>query len=392
MKKIAVVTFHRAHNFGSVLQTYALQEYIKQIGNKFGTDIEYKVIDFYTETQEDMYNVYKSGRSIRNIIKNIIASFYVKELKEKHNKFEEFIMKNIHMTKRFITENDLKKDIPDADYYISGSDQIWNVRAKDFSDIYFLDFVNRGRKISYAASFGPLKIDWNQYDKEKYAHLLNEYASVSVREDGSQENIGYLTHQECCVNVDPTLLLNCEQWRKIQSDANYNEGQYILLYCLEPSKEQLKMAKAISKKLKLPILVLRYNNKNDMFNSFVKRYDSGPTDFLAYIDHAALVLSSSFHGTAFSLIYHKPFYVFNGMRDNRIAYILTKTDMVDHSLESLTDVERVTLKKLNEETIELFIKEEVNKSTEYFRKALEFEGKKRIDVIKKYGCTVNNNY
>ena len=80
------------------------------------------------------------------------------------------------------------------------------------------------------------------------------------------------------------------------------------------------------------------------FNSFVKRYDSGPTDFLAYIDHAALVLSSSFHGTAFSLIYHKPFYVFNGMRDNRIAYILTKTDMVDHSLESLTDVERVTLK------------------------------------------------
>lgn len=376
MKKIAVVTFHRAHNFGSVLQTYALQEYIKQIGNKFGTDIEYKVIDFYTETQEDMYNVYKSGRSIRNIIKNIIASFYVKELKEKHNKFEEFIMKNIHMTKRFITENDLKKDIPDADYYISGSDQIWNVRAKDFSDIYFLDFVNRGRKISYAASFGPLKIDWNQYDKEKYAHLLNEYASVSVREDGSQENIGYLTHQECCVNVDPTLLLNCEQWRKIQSDANYNEGQYILLYCLEPSKEQLKMAKAISKKLKLPILVLRYNNKNDMFNSFVKRYDSGPTDFLAYIDHAALVLSSSFHGTAFSLIYHKPFYVFNGMRDNRIAYILTKTDMVDHSLESLTDVERVTLKKPNEETIELFIKEEVNKSTEYFRKALEFEGKK----------------
>lgn len=376
MKKIAVVTFHRAHNFGSVLQTYALQEYVKHLGNEVGVDIEYKVIDFYTEKQEELYNVYKSGRNIRNIIKNIITCFYVKALEEKHNKFDEFITQKIHLTKRFLTENDLKKDIPDADYYISGSDQIWNVRAKDFSDIYFLDFVNRGRKISYAASFGPLKIDWNQYDKEKYAHLLNEYASVSVREDGSQENIGYLTHQECCVNVDPTLLLNCEQWRKIQSDANYNEGQYILLYCLEPSKEQLKMAKAISKKLKLPILVLRYNNKNDMFNSFVKRYDSGPTDFLAYIDHAALVLSSSFHGTAFSLIYHKPFYVFNGMRDNRIAYILTKTDMVDHSLESLTDVERVTLKKLNEETIELFIKEEVNKSTEYFRKALEFEGKK----------------
>ena len=373
MKKIAVVTFHRAHNFGSVLQTYALQEYVKHLGNEVGVDIEYKVIDFYTEKQEELYNVYKSGRNIRNIIKNIITCFYVKALEEKHNKFDEFITQKIHLTKRFLTENDLKKDIPDADYYISGSDQIWNVRAKDFSDIYFLDFVEHGRKISYAASFGPLKIEWNQYNKERYSQLLKEYSAISVREEGSKKNISYLSSQECSVNIDPTLLLTCEQWRQIQSDVNYNKGQYILLYCLEPSKSQLKLENAITKKLKLPIVVLRYNNKNDMFNPYVKRYDSGPMDFLAYIDHAALVLSSSFHGTVFSLIYHKPFYVFDGMKDSRISDILSNTGMTDRNLSYMSDTERVTLEKLDGKIVDNFIKGERNRSKKYLLKALDLE-------------------
>lgn len=375
MKKIAVVTFHRAHNFGSVLQTYALQEYIKQIGREVAVDVEYKIIDFYTKKQEELYKVYKSNVNIKNIIKNIFAFFYAKELKQKYEKFDSFIIENIDITKRFLNENELEKDVPNADYYISGSDQIWNVRAKDFSDIYFLNFVNQGKKISYAASFGPLKINWNKYDSKKYISLLQGYDAISVREEGSKRNINYLIEQECSVNVDPTLLLSCDQWRKIQSNANYNKGRYILLYCLEPSKRQLEMTDAISKKLNLPIVVLRYNNRNDMFNSYVKKYDSGPKDFLAYIDHAALVVSSSFHGTAFSLIYHKPFYVFDGIKDNRIFSILKKTDMIDRSIESLSDIERVTLKKPNEKMIDKFIEDECKKTKKYLWRALEFEEK-----------------
>jgi hypothetical protein len=150
-------------------------------------------------------------------------------------------------------------------------------------------------------------------------------------------------------------------------------GKYILLYCLEPSKEQLIMAAAISKKLKLPIVILRYNNKNDMFNTFVKKYDAGPEDFLAYIDHAALVLSSSFHGTAFSLIYHKPFYVFNGMNDNRISSMLRKTNMVDRSLNCIEDLKRVSLEKPNENEIEILLAQERASSREYLWRALDIE-------------------
>ena len=268
-------------------------------------------------------------------------------------------------------DEELRNNPPIADYYISGSDQIWNVRAKDFLLSYYLDFVKVGRKLSYAASFGPLEIEWDKLDKNKIAKLLNQYDNISVREQGSLKNVEILTKQVGEIHVDPTLLLTKEQWRKVQSNIKSGLGKYILLYCLEPTKEQLKIANAISRKLELPILVLRYNNKNDMFNSYIKKYDSGPRDFLAYIDNAALVLSSSFHGTVFSIIYHKPFYVFNGMNDNRISTLLTKTNMVDRSISKIEDIERISLISPDEQIIENVLERERNKSKSYLRRALE---------------------
>lgn len=379
LKKVAVITFHRAHNFGSVLQTYALQKFVQRIGQENGTEIDYTVIDLYTTVQENLYKVFKPWRNPRNAVKNILTIPHAKALRIKHGKFTRFVNGRFRLTKRYISEEELKNDPPEADYYISGSDQIWNVRAKDFSSAYFLDFVRKGKKISYAASMGPLKINWADYDAESCASALSEYAAVSVREQGSADNVAAISDVKSDIHVDPTLLLSVAEWRKVQSDANYHDGQYILLYCLEPTKEQLAMAKSVSKKLKLPIVVLRYNNKNDMFNHFVKKYDSGPEDFLAYIDHAALVLSSSFHGTAFSLIYHKPFYVFNGMKDNRIASILMKTKMAERSLESVSDTERVTLEAPDAQVIEELLDEERQKSRLYIEETLEIRNTNQMN-------------
>lgn len=371
MKKIAVITFHRAHNFGSVLQTYALQECVKLLENEQQEDVNYQVIDLFTEKQEQLYAVFKKNNCVKNIVKNILALPYSKKLKKKYDKFNAFIKKNFYLTDRYMNDEELYNNPPKADYYISGSDQIWNVRALDFSSSYYLDFVEKGKRISYSASFGPLNIDWSQYNAEKVVDCLEKYECISVRENGSAENIQKLIGQEVEIHVDPTLLLKKEQWRKVQSNANYNSGKYILLYCLEPSKKQLKLADAISKKLELPIVVLRYNNKNDMFNHYVKKYDSGPEDFLAYIDHAALVISSSFHGTVFSMIYHKPFYVFGGMNDNRISTMLIKMGMEERSLNSLKDIERVNLLQPDAKKIENVLEYERGRSKEYLRRALE---------------------
>lgn len=371
MQKIAAITFHHAHNFGSVLQAYALQEYVKSLFEEEKTEVEYQIIDYYTEKQEEIYNIYKSGFNVKSIVKNMIAFPYRKELEIKYQKFESFLSEMCSLTRRYRTAEELCNGGLTADFYISGSDQLWNVRALDFADVYYLDFVRTGKKISYAASFGPLKINWEAYSCDKYRKLLNEYDALSVREQGSAENVRLLTGRECSVNVDPTLLLSADQWERIQSRANYKNGRYILLYCLETSKEQLSMADAISKKLELPILVLRYNNKNDMFNHFIKRYDSGPKDFLAYVEHAALVLSSSFHGTAFSLIYHRPFYVFNGGKDYRIRSILKRMGMEERSLESMADIGRVSLEELDPLKIDRVLDEERLASRKYLKGALE---------------------
>lgn len=373
MMKINTVTFHRAHNFGSVLQAYALQHTVLKLCANKQIDCEYRIIDLYTDTQEELYQVFKRPNSLRSIIKNCIALRYSRQLKEKYRKFTGFIDKHFLLTQRYRNSKELRLNIPVADFYLSGSDQIWNVRAKDFSAAYYLDFVHGKKKVSYAASLGPLEIDWTKYDADGCRAALAEYSAVSVREQGSAENIAAISDAACQVHVDPTMLLKKEDWKEIQSDVNYNNGQYILLYCLEPSREQLRMADAVSKKLGLPIVVLRYNNKNDMINHFVKKYDAGPEDFLSYIDHAALVLSSSFHGTAFSLIYHKPFYCFHGMEDKRISDILKKTGMVDRSLECIEDIDCVSLEKPDEETIEKVLNEERRRSAKYLRKALEID-------------------
>ena len=369
MKKVAVITFHRAHNFGSVLQTYALKECVKNIEG----EVEYQIIDLFTEKQEQLYAVFKRNNCIKNIAKNIFTIPYSRALKQKHDKFNAFIDENFNLTSRYKNHEELFNNPPEADYYISGSDQIWNVRAMDFSPSYYLDFVKQGKRISYSASFGPLNIDWNQYNKKQVINCLKKYECISVREKGSAENVRNLIGQEADIHVDPTLLLKKEQWRKIQSNSNYNSGKYILLYCLEPSKKQLEIADAISDKLGLPIVVLRYNNKNDMINHYVKKYDSGPEDFLAYVDHAELVLSSSFHGTVFSMIYHKPFYVFDGMSDNRISTMLTKMEMEERSLNGLEDIGRVNLLPPDYEKIEVVLEHERKRSEEYLRRALEHE-------------------
>ena len=371
MIKIGTITFHGAQNFGSALQTYAMQEFIKSLYGEAGKDCLYRVINYRTEFQKNFYSIYKSVKKPKNIIKNAIAFKHRSALKVKSQKFEDFLSNYINLTDEVSKTCELETFASAFDFYISGSDQIWNVRAADFESAYYLEFVKSGKKLSYAASFGPLKIDWGVYNKEKYSALLSQYSAISVRETGSADNVKELIGKDCEINVDPAFLLTKGQWKSIQSNANYHGGGYILLYCLEPSKEQLSMAKSISKKLNLPILVTRYNNKNDMINGFVKKYDCGPLDFLSYIDNAALVLSSSFHGTAFSMIYNKPFYVFGGMKDSRISSILKIAGIEERSIEKYEDIDRVNLEKVNFSVVNEMINNEREKSKNYLKNALE---------------------
>ena len=361
---------HAAHNFGSMLQTYALQNFIVDLCKENHCEADYRVINLINDFQKSFYSNNLRFNYVNNVIKSLFKIIYKKQLDTKYKKFEEFLSSNINLTEEY-TDETLSETKINADYYISGSDQVFNIRSKDFSWRYLLDFVSEGKKISYSASCGPLMIDWSQYDAKRYCDCVEQFDCCSVREDKSKLILEQQGIQNISVNVDPTLLLTKNQWQKIQSNANYNDGNYIFLYCLEPTKHHLDMAKAISKKLNLPVLVTRYNSKVDIVNPFVKKYDSGPCDFLSYINNAKLVLTSSFHGTAFSLIYNKNFYVLSGQGDNRISFLIEGTDLTHRVLNCIEDVEKVNLEDVDFSKTNEFLKNEKEKSAAYLKQALD---------------------
>ncbi len=319
MMKIGTITFHGSHNYGSVLQAYALQEYVIKLLSSNHVPCEYQIINFRSDAQKQKYAAPKPD-SIKHFLKWRMYVPYRKPLALQALKFEQFIEERLSITEEFSSASALPDIASRFDILIAGSDQIWNIRAKDFDFAYLFPGCS-ARKISYAASLGPLSIDWGQYDAKTYADLLREFESISVREKKSKEMLlEVIEGKDIEILPDPTLLLSCANWRKIESDMN--PGRYILFYCLEPTREHIRIAQLLSRKLQLPVITTRYRNKYDYFNPFIKQYDAGPCDFLSLVDHATAILTSSFHGTVFSLIYGKPFYVINGMEDGRIRDIL----------------------------------------------------------------------
>ena len=367
--KIATLTFHSAHNFGSVLQSFALQKVVENLCKDVDMPCEYSIINYRTDVQKDLYRLLPKAKGFKGTIKLLMRLPYYRAYRKKYIKFEVFIAKDLKTGKEISCLEEIEENYVGIDAYISGSDQIWNVRSRDFSSVYYLPFSG-AKKVSYAASFGPLKIDWEKYNREEVATCLKDYDAISVREEGSADNVEQLIGNRPEVHVDPTMLLSKEEWREVSSGVTYKGGKYILLYCLEPSKEQLKMAKLISKKLGLPVVITRYNNKNDYFNGFKKLYWTGPKDFISLVDNASLVLTSSFHGTAFSLIFNKKFYAFNGMQDKRISNVLTKSEMQSRSINSIEDIKSVDLNELDFSKANEFILEEKQRSIEYLKGAL----------------------
>ena len=371
MKKIGTLTFHRAKNFGSVLQAYALQRFLEQVADANGVQIDNRIIDITPRAQEQIYALYKKGMHPKTLVKNAVAFRYRRALRKKIEKYDRFIAQRLPLTAP-CNEEELPQVADGMDYVLCGSDQIWNVRAGDFEPWFYLDFPTKAKKVSYATSFGPLDIDWDKYDRQKVGDCLADFSTVSVREQASADHVKALCGRDAHIDVDPTLLLTLEDWRAVQSDASYKDGRYILLYCMEPTPAQLRMAKRISKKLDLPVLITKYNNKHDMINTFVKRYDCGPEDFLSLIDHAALVLTSSFHGTVFSAIYQKPFYVFDGAKDRRTSHFLAQTELQGQILPTSGGIENVSLTAPDFTGAQQYLQKARKQAEEYLCDALEF--------------------
>ncbi len=166
MKKAAIITFHASHNYGSMLQACALQSTVENMG------IDCDIINLRTERQRDLYTVFTHRKGAKYIIKNLSHFVYYKPLTQKYNNFENFISSNMKLTENeYKTLEELQNADLQYDYYISGSDQIWNPVPADFYWSYYLPFVKNGKRIAYAPSFGQLSSIGNEENKAMLKRL-----------------------------------------------------------------------------------------------------------------------------------------------------------------------------------------------------------------------------
>ncbi len=372
-KKIGTITFHSSYNHGSVLQAYALQEYIL---DQFGQQYDYQIINLRTKRQKDLYNKPYGFYDAKSMIKKIVYFKYKRLFLKRKGRYETFLKNNLHLTTEYENLNELKKANLNFDFLISGSDQIWNYTILDFDWAFFLEFGDdKAKRLSYAASFGPKPLDCSQETKSRLQKDLKRYSSISVREHGSLNNLKKIMNideNKVSINADPTLLLDKSSWDKLV-ESPIEKGDYIFLYDLKNKKEAYDIAKKLSKQYRLPIIVVKEKAQLIMpHRNIKKRYDAGPIEFLNYIKYAKIVISTSFHGNVFSIIFNKPFLAVGGNKDFRINNILRLAKLTDRAISDSNELpDTKTLFNVDFSHSDSIFKAEQQKTKRYFIKALE---------------------
>ena len=293
---VGIITFHKAANYGAVLQAYALQEVIKSMGN-----IQVSIID-YTCKQVEYDHSYKSLLKRRGFLRYILN---YRILKKRRKVFDEFIDRRLELTNERIERGTLRRLNKQFDCFIVGSDQIWNDKLSGFDMTFMLDFVtDKNKKYAYAASFGFQSIP-EKY-KASYCTLLKAFKGISVREESAEKIFEKEMDLSVPVCLDPTLLCNKKQWMEIAKMPNQT-SKYILLYAVQPPRTMKNYARKISVRTGYPVIYLNDGLVKDLDLKHVRC--PLPEEFVGWFANAEYVITNSFHGTAFSIIFERNFFV-----------------------------------------------------------------------------------
>lgn len=292
-RPIGILTFHRASNYGAVLQAYALQNTFERAG------AEAEIIDYRCPAVEEDHRPFGRLRTGRRVIQTLLHS-PVKIKKDR-------VFAAYRKRKLVLSEPVKGKIGPEtADRYalfVAGSDQVWNDRLSGMDTAYMMDFAREQQRYSYACSFGFDKFP--QGKEETYIKLLSGIRSISLRESSGVDMLAAVG-LEARTDLDPTLLLTDEQWRAFGQAPDVKEP-YILLYTVSGDIHLLEFARKLSAKTGYRILYL--NNQYKTNRDLTRIRYASPEEFVGWFAGAAYVLTNSFHGTAFSVIFHRRFKV-----------------------------------------------------------------------------------
>lgn len=367
MKKVGIITFHNAHNYGAVLQTYALQEKLNEMG--YNTSIiNYKCRQITRQYKPIKYSRKNPIKSIR-MLYNSFRDYSINKLR--YDTFEKFINRKLNLTIPFNNIKSLKRNYPKFDCYITGSDQVWNMQiVGGLSDAYTLNFGDtKINRVSYAASIGKSKLEEN--NKHEYKNKLCKINYFSVREDDAKKELEKIIEKDIEVVLDPTLLLNKNEWdNKIDYIEKVKE-KYILAYVVQENEEHKKIVNYLSKQTDLK--VIHFNKEKLYDNELKNEYTANPFEFVNLIRNAEYVVTTSFHATVFSIIYNKKFFVIPHIKTgSRISNLLSKLKINDRIYNSLEEFKNVDYNfETNFQKVEERLKIEKEKSIKFLKEAIE---------------------
>lgn len=347
--KVGILTFHRAHNYGAFLQAFALKTYIESLGN------EVFFIDYEDKNHHSLYRLFgtinekEKKRSLFSVIKLLVKQIilFVPRYK-RYKRFQKEIVDKLGI-KGYPIFN--PKELSDnCDIYVYGSDQIWrkDTYVGGFDKVFWGEYpITRAKKIAYAASMGKLVSKGE--DKEWVKQHLKNFSKVSVREEHLKDFLQQLNNDiEIETVCDPTLLLDKEVW--IEKFNLKKESKYkniLFFYHLLKSKKAKTFVDNIQKEKEYKVLELT-GEVTPLFLKKNFKQDIGPREFLEYLYNADIVISTSFHGVVFSLIFEKEFYAM-GMDSNstRVLSLLEKVGLTDRYINDKGELPKVIEKKID---------------------------------------------
>lgn len=372
MKKVGIITIQKPpENYGASLQAYALWKYIDNLG------FDCEIIDLL-RPWHPQYKISSRDPLFKKSIKQkLIRLLFLKRSGYRMlntircKKFENF--NNLcRYSKCFKSVDELYNDIPLYDFYISGSDQIWNPNMDIVNEPYFLTFAPiNAKKISYASSFAvqTLPIDISNQFKD----WLKSYDNISVREEKGVELINDMGLEKNVEAVlDPTFLLKKENWIELFDENSIDTNKYIFVYLLHSNDMIFEYIKAKSLKLGLKVKIVVSDTSAHVPCCFESLMDIGPIEWIKYIQNAKYVITDSFHCTVFSLIFERTFQTIacNKTVSSRLQNLLSKVG----AESNLVYVDDLTINhaipNVDYHTINKKIEEERNKSIAYLTKSL----------------------
>lgn len=324
--RAGVITFHSAHNYGATLQTWALQKTLAKLG------AEPCVINYHPKVIDVLYEVPKldTGAKWWQYLTRRGVRRRRRQLKIRYARYSAFLQDNIKRKGDYRTFRELEENPPGLDCYIAGSDQIWNPDHTDgYDPAYFLGFAEKAsRKIAYAVSIGRERFP-AQY-REVFGEAIRSFDAVSVREPSAAAAVSEAFGAEVPVVLDPTLLLTREEYEELFVPTKRRE-KYILVYMMENNRRLVQLANRISVVTGLPVIQRKpgkiFHNELEPF------FTEHPGEFLGELAGAEYILTNSFHGTVFSLIYDKPFLsLLHSQTGSRISDLLDQLGLAGHLL------------------------------------------------------------